>query len=92
MIRSQVQHIVITSSCAAVANLRLMSLSKPNVFSEHDWGESSVKEVQEIGNKAPPMTIYHASKTLAEKGGPFEYPVFRWPSYIYLVIRCLGVS
>ena len=66
MLRSQVQRIVITSSCAAVLSLQL---SKPTVFSEQDWNLSAIKEVQEMGNKAPPSTAYRASKTLAEKGG-----------------------
>jgi len=59
---SQVQRIVITSSCASILSL---SLSKPTVFSEQDWNLGSIKEV-EMGDKSP-STAYHASKTLAEK-------------------------
>jgi hypothetical protein len=61
-----VQRIVITSSCAAILSL---PLSKPTVFSEEDWNSGSIKDVQEMGNKTPPSTVYRASKTLAEKGG-----------------------
>ena len=65
LLRSQVQRIVITSSGAAVSQL---PVSEPTVFSELDWNESSIKEVQALGNKASPMSIYCASKSLAEKG------------------------
>ena len=67
IVRSQVQRIVITSSCASVLSL---SLSKPTVFSEQDWNLGSIKDVQEMGDKSP-STAYHASKTLAEKCGFF---------------------
>ena len=66
------QRIVITSSSSAV----LSPVSKPIVFSEQDWNLSSIKEVQEKGDKWPPYTLYRASKTrtLAEKGAfCFEY-------------------
>ena len=66
--RSQVQRIVITSSCGAILSL---PLSKPTVFNEQDWNLNVIKEVQEMGNKSPPSTPYRASKTLAEKGGVF---------------------
>jgi len=41
---------------------------KPTVFSESNWNVDSPREVAEQGNKTAPMTIYRASKTLAEKG------------------------
>jgi hypothetical protein len=37
-------------------------------FSEVDWNEQSVEEVEEQGIKAPGISKYRASKTLAEKG------------------------
>ena len=77
VVRSHVQRIVITSSCASVLSL---PVSKPTVFSEQDWNLGSIKEVQEMGNKTPSPIAYCASKTLAEKGGLFEYFVFRSPS------------
>ena len=62
--RSQVQRIVVTSSCAAVMSPK----SGPFVFSEQDWNLSAIKEVQEKGDETPPGISYRASKTLAEKG------------------------
>lgn len=80
-LRSQVQRIVITSSCAAITQPQ--PLSKPTVFSECDWNELAVKEVREKGNKTQPLTMYRASKTLAEKSGFFElYLAFRCPSHL----------
>ena len=61
---SQVQRIVVTSSCAAVMSPK----SGPTVFSEQDWNLSAIKEVQEKGDNTPPGISYRASKTLAEKG------------------------
>jgi hypothetical protein len=59
---SQVQRIVITSSCGAIIDS--LSPSKPStVFSERDWNENAIKEVKEMGDKASPMAIYLALKT-----------------------------
>ncbi|KAF8880899.1 hypothetical protein CPB84DRAFT_1851713 [Gymnopilus junonius] len=58
-----VKRIVVTSSCAAI----LTPSDKPSTFSELDWNEASPKEVEEKGSDSPPMSIYRASKTLAEK-------------------------
>ena len=71
---SQVQRVVITSSCAAVLSL---PVSKPTVFSEQDWNLNSIKEIQEKGDKSPPYTAYRASKTLAEKGAFFCFEYLR---------------
>ena len=62
---SQMQRIVITSSISAIMSL---PVSKPTVFSEHDWNMTchDVKKIQENG-----FTAYLASKTRAEKGGVF---------------------
>ena len=62
--RTQVKRVVITSSCAAVMD----PPSKPTIFSENDWNETSPRLVEEQGSKAAPLTVYRASKTLAEKG------------------------
>ena len=75
------QRIVITSSCGAVLSL---PLSKPTVFSEEDWNLGSMKDVQEMGNKTPPSTVYRASKTLAEKGGFLNILSFRLPLTCFL--------
>ncbi|KAF8880900.1 hypothetical protein CPB84DRAFT_1792190 [Gymnopilus junonius] len=60
---SKVKRIVVTSSTASILN----PSDKPSVLSERDWNTSSPKEVEEKGADAPPMVIYRASKTLAEK-------------------------
>ncbi|KDR70025.1 hypothetical protein GALMADRAFT_255392 [Galerina marginata CBS 339.88] len=61
---NKVKRVVITSSCASV----MAPPDKPTVFSERDWNITSPKEVEAQGNKCAPMTIYRASKVLAEKG------------------------
>ena len=63
---TNVKRIVVTSSCASV----MSPPAVPTKYSEEDWNEISPKEVEEQGSKAPPMTIYRASKTLAERGKP----------------------
>lgn len=60
---------MVTSSVAAVFS----QPEKPTKFSEKDWNTSSTKEVDDLGIKASPMSVYSASKTLAEKG---EHMVF----------------
>ncbi|KAF7975442.1 hypothetical protein HWV62_9579 [Athelia sp. TMB] len=54
---------VVTSSCAAV----YADYPDARVFSERDWNEQAIKEVQEKGRDADPGNKYRASKTLAEK-------------------------
>ena len=58
-----VKRIVVTSSCAAV----LTPLPDPHVFSEEDWNDASVAEVEEKGRAATAIAKYRASKTLAER-------------------------
>ncbi|EFI28545.1 D-lactaldehyde dehydrogenase [Coprinopsis cinerea okayama7 len=58
-----VKRIVITSSVAAI----LTDTTAPSTFSERDWNEASIKEMEEKGREAAPMAKYRASKTLAEK-------------------------
>ncbi|KAF4623189.1 hypothetical protein D9613_001339 [Agrocybe pediades] len=58
-----VKRIVVTSSTAAV----MEPPTQPTQFSELNWNESAPKEVEEKGSNAAPMTIYRASKALAEK-------------------------
>ncbi|KAB5594063.1 NADPH-dependent aldehyde reductase ARI1 [Ceratobasidium theobromae] len=59
-----VRRIVVTSSVAAV-----MDASKPRgtIFTEENWNEYSIKEVETKGNAAAGGDKYRASKTLAEK-------------------------
>jgi len=63
---TNVKRIVVTSSCASVMSPPAI----PTKYSEEDWNEISPEEVEEQGSKAPPMTIYRASKALAERGKP----------------------
>ena len=58
-----VQRIVVTSSCASV----LTPTPDPRVFSEADWNEASIAEVNEKGRDASGPAKYRASKTLAER-------------------------
>jgi hypothetical protein len=55
----------VTSSCAAIVH----PSPGPKIFSEVDWNDQSAKAVEEQDRKAPGITKYRASKTLAEKGG-----------------------
>jgi len=61
---TRLQRVVVTGSCASVLT---PGLSEPRVFSEADWNEASVIEVNEKGREAHPMSKYRASKALAEK-------------------------
>ena len=65
---TNVKRIVVTSSTTSV----MYPPAVPTMFSEKDWNETGPKEVEEKGSKAPPMTIYGASKTLAERGESHE--------------------
>lgn len=58
-----VQRVIITSSCASVLTPDIV----PRTFSEKDWNEKSVKEVETKGSSALPHEMYRASKTLAER-------------------------
>ncbi|KAK0199490.1 D-lactaldehyde dehydrogenase [Desarmillaria ectypa] len=60
---SSIQRIVVTSSCASVLHVS----PEPKIFSEIDWNEQSIKEVEEQGKDASGIVKYRASKTLAEK-------------------------
>ena len=81
------KRIVITSSAVAIMS---PSLSKPTVFSERDWNESSIKEFQNLGNKIHPGTIYSASKALAEKGGFFIHLILKSSRSYMCIFSCLG--
>lgn len=59
----ELKRMVITSSVAAVMN------ADPNqeVYTENDWNDAAVKNVEEKGAEAGLSGIYTASKTLAER-------------------------
>ncbi|KAF6750714.1 D-lactaldehyde dehydrogenase [Ephemerocybe angulata] len=61
---SKLKRIVITSSVATMWSLRSPGA---RTFSEDDWNTEDVSEVEKLGSKADPMTVYGASKVLAEK-------------------------
>ncbi|KAJ7692590.1 hypothetical protein B0H17DRAFT_933870, partial [Mycena rosella] len=58
-----VRRIIITSSTAAVLQVE----PEPKTFSQLDWNEQAPKEVAEMGRSTPPIAMYSASKTLAER-------------------------
>ncbi|KAH9487433.1 Putative uncharacterized oxidoreductase [Psilocybe cubensis] len=60
----QVKRIVVTSSTAAV----MSPPDKPTLFTALDWNTKDPKFVDELGSNSHPMTIYRASKSLAEQG------------------------
>ncbi|KAI0689152.1 NAD(P)-binding protein [Cerioporus squamosus] len=55
------KRVIITSSVKAVFGL------EPRTYTEEDWAEYAVKEVDEKGEAADKMTAYCASKLLAER-------------------------
>ena len=61
------KRIVVTSSVAAIFN-KLPANGSTVTFDETQWGDESVRIVMEQGVKAPEISKYRASKTLAEKG------------------------
>ncbi|KZT23515.1 D-lactaldehyde dehydrogenase [Neolentinus lepideus HHB14362 ss-1] len=62
-LKTNVKRIVVTSSTAAVMEV----LTSPRKFSEIDWNQQALKEVEEKGRDALLMDKYRASKILAEK-------------------------
>ncbi|KAF5320412.1 hypothetical protein D9611_010717 [Ephemerocybe angulata] len=60
---SKLKRIVITSSVATVWT----PSPGARTFSEADWNTHFVSEVEKLGSKTPPLTVYGASKVLAEK-------------------------
>ncbi|CAK5279249.1 unnamed protein product, partial [Mycena citricolor] len=59
-----VKRIVVTSSAAAIVSV----YPEPTHFSEENWNDQSVEEVEKLGRKASVISKYRASKTLAERG------------------------
>ncbi|TFL00657.1 D-lactaldehyde dehydrogenase [Pterulicium gracile] len=58
-----VKRVVITSSCAAVQK----AVTEPQTFTEEDWNQASIDEVETKGKDASNIMKYCASKTLAER-------------------------
>ncbi|KAG5719284.1 putative uncharacterized oxidoreductase [Termitomyces sp. T112] len=59
---SHIKRVVVTSSTASV-----LEIGVDKVFTEADWNEHAIREVEEQGDAALGMIKYRASKTLAEK-------------------------
>jgi nucleoside-diphosphate-sugar epimerase len=55
--------VILTSSVAAVCE----DATEPRVFTEGNWNDAAVEAVKTKGSAAGPVTIYRASKTMAEK-------------------------
>ncbi|KAK7047142.1 hypothetical protein VNI00_006807 [Paramarasmius palmivorus] len=73
----KVKRVVVTSSCASVMH----NSPEPKVFSEEDWNDQSIQDVEEKGRNAANITKYRASKTLAEKAAwkfMKENPELKW--------------
>lgn len=79
---TNVKRVVVTSSCAAV----LTAQNEPRVFSEADWNELSIKEVQEKGRDALGAHKYRASKTLAERAA-WDFVKTNKPSWDLVVLN-----
>ncbi|KAJ3712421.1 hypothetical protein C8R42DRAFT_317352 [Lentinula raphanica] len=60
---SKVRRIVYTSSVAAVLEVD----PKPRTFTEENWNNQSVTQIERDGKNNLPITKYRASKTLAER-------------------------
>ncbi|KAF6750213.1 D-lactaldehyde dehydrogenase [Ephemerocybe angulata] len=59
----KLKRIVITSSVAALWT----PSPGARTFSEEDWNTEYISEVEKLGSKTDPMTVYGASKVLAER-------------------------
>ncbi|KZV66032.1 NAD(P)-binding protein [Peniophora sp. CONT] len=60
---TSVRRVVITSSAAAIQR----PVSEHTVLNETSWNDAAIEEVKSKGSACPPMVVYRASKTLAEK-------------------------
>ncbi|KAF8900244.1 hypothetical protein CPB84DRAFT_1747506 [Gymnopilus junonius] len=61
----KVKHIVIMSSISAIHHSEIRH--GPVTFDETTWNNEAIQAVQEKGKEIPPLTLYSASKALAEK-------------------------
>ncbi|KAJ8087297.1 hypothetical protein PM082_006127 [Marasmius tenuissimus] len=60
---SQLKRVVFTSTCLTIHDFSTDDVT----VSEADWNEKAVRECEEKGSEAHPLSMYSASKTLAEK-------------------------
>ncbi|KAH6910648.1 D-lactaldehyde dehydrogenase [Coprinopsis sp. MPI-PUGE-AT-0042] len=71
--KGAIKRIIVTSSLGAVVN----PTDAPRAYTEEDWNESSLKEVEEKGAEAGVRVIYRASKVLAERAAWDFYKKYR---------------
>ena len=45
----------------------MLPVTSPRIFTENDWNEASIQEVETLGTAAASGSMYRASKTLAER-------------------------
>ncbi|KAL0070306.1 hypothetical protein AAF712_002798 [Marasmius tenuissimus] len=60
----KLKRVVFTSTCLTIHDFSMDDVT----VSEADWNEKAVRECEEKGSEAHPLSMYSASKTLAEKG------------------------
>ncbi|KAG2007029.1 D-lactaldehyde dehydrogenase [Coprinopsis cinerea AmutBmut pab1-1] len=61
---SGLKRIVITSGAGAIIDT---TSTEPRTFTEDDWNDGSVRDIEEKGNDVPVYEKYRASKVLAER-------------------------
>ena len=84
------RRVVITSSTAAIH----YPVTQYTMFYESSWNEPDINEVEEKCDKCPPLAIYRASKTLAEKAA-WKFMHQNTPSWDLVVLNpplVFGVS
>jgi hypothetical protein len=63
--RKTIKRVVITSSIGAVSQ---SSDPDDTIYTENNWNDEAIREVEEKGEKVDSDDLYYASKTLAERG------------------------
>lgn len=98
---TSVKRVVVLSSTAAI---QTVGLDHPKVFTEADWNEAAIKEIETKGKDANPVDAYMASKTLAERAAWTWYEKNKssisWdlvtlnPPYVFgpIIHECKGVE
>ena len=62
--------------------------AEPKPYTEEDWNESSLKQVEEKGSAAGILHVYSASKTLAERG--LAVSTLAFSAQLLLIVPCLA--
>lgn len=79
-----VKRIVVTSSTGAIAET---ILEETRVYTEDDWNDFAVEQVQKLGKAAIGWWKYDASKVLAERGA-VAYPTHNQLMHISALCPC----